>query len=153
MWIRKRQRVLSALFVLIFCCSTSSWGQRTPDTPSDSRHGLHATLSAAPGYYGDPRLVTLTFCLTNDSDQVLYSEEKSWTLVIDDHEVPDRGGQLWMGPRPTGGYGTVRPGGTFLFGKALPFREYFPEARDYKVCWKAAAFRSNVVVVRGVGAP
>ena len=53
-------------------------------------------------------------------------------------------GQLWAGPKPTGGYGTVQSGSTFQFGKALPIREYFPEARDYKIYWKAAAFRSNV---------
>jgi len=73
--------------------------------------------------------------------------------VIDDREVPDRGGQLWMGPKPTGGYGTVQSGSTFQFGKALPIREYFPEARDYKIYWKAAAFRSNVAVVRGGATP
>jgi hypothetical protein len=54
-----------------------------------------------------------------------------------------------MGPKPTGGYDTVNSGTTFQFGKALPIREYFPEARDYRIYWKAAAFRSNEVVVRG----
>lgn len=153
MRITKRQSKLSVLLVLIFGCSPSLWSQQTPDASPDSKAGLRASLSAASGYYGDPRLMTLTFRLTNDSDHVLHSEEKSWVLVIDDREVPDRGGQLWMGPRPTGGYGIVPPGRTFIFGKALPYREYFPEARDYKVYWKAAAFRSNVVVVRGAAAP
>jgi hypothetical protein len=41
----------------------------------------------------------------------------------------------------------------FQFGKALPIREYFPEARDYKTFWKPAAFRSNVAVVRGGATP
>lgn len=41
----------------------------------------------------------------------------------------------------------------FQFGKALPIREYFPEARDYKIYWKAAAFRSNIAVVRGGATP
>ena len=55
-----------------------------------------ATLNAERGYYGDPRLVTLPFRLINDSDQILDSATASWTLVIDDREVPDRGGgQLW----------------------------------------------------------
>ena len=143
--------MLFSLLALIFCCSTSSWGQ--PDACSDSKRGLHATLNAEPGYYGDPRLETLTFRLMNDSDQVLDSATASWTLVIDDREVPDRGGQLWAGPKPTGGYGTVQSGSTFQFGKALPIREYFPEARDYKIYWKAAAFRSNVAVVRGGATP
>jgi hypothetical protein len=70
-------------------------------------------------------------------------------LVIDGQEVPNRGGQLWMGPKPTGGYDTVPSGATFQFGKGLPIREYFPEARDYKIYWKSAAFRSNEVIVKG----
>jgi hypothetical protein len=55
--------------------------------------------------------------------------------------------------QPTGGYGTVQSGSTFQFGKALPIREYFPEARDYKIYWKASAFRSNVAVVRRGATP
>jgi hypothetical protein len=53
--------------------------------------------------------------------------------MIDDREVPDRGGNSGPGGQPTGGYGTVQSGSTFQFGKALPIREYFPEARDYKI--------------------
>jgi hypothetical protein len=96
-----RPSILFSLFALIFCCSTTSWsqsGEHKPDACSDSKRGLHATLNAEPGYYGDPRLVTLTFRLMNDSDQVSYSDMVSWTLVIDDREVPDPGGQLWIGP-------------------------------------------------------
>ena len=110
-------------------------------------------LNAESGCYGDPRLETLTFCLMNDSDQVLDSATASWTLIIDDRKVPDRGWQLWMGPKPTGGYGIVRPGFTLQFGMTLPISEYFPEARDYKIYWKGAAFRSNVAVVRGGANP
>lgn len=85
---------------LIFCCSTSSLGQareHKPDACLDSKRGLHATLNAKPGYYGDPRLETLTFRLMNDSDQVLDSATSSWTLVIDDREVPDHGGSSGWG--------------------------------------------------------
>jgi hypothetical protein len=156
MKVTRRSRILSSSLALVFCYPASSWSQSRdpkPDPSSVSKRGLHATLNAERGYYGDPRLETLTFRLMNDSDQVLDSATASWALVIDDREVPDRGGQLWAGPKPTGGYGTVRPGTTFQFGKALPIREYFPEARDYKIYWKAAAFRSNVVVVRGGATP
>ena len=152
MSITSRPSILFWLSALIFCCSTSSWSrirEHKPDACTDSKRGLHATLNAEPGYYGDLRLEALTFRLMNDSDQVLDSATASWTLVIDDREVPDRGGQLWTGPKPTGGYGTVRSGSMFQFGKALPIHEYFPEARDYQIYWKADAFRSNVAVVRG----
>jgi hypothetical protein len=98
-------------------------------------------------------LETLTFQLKNDSNKVLDSATSTWVLVIDGRQAPDPGGQLWMGPKPVGGYGTVHPGTTYWFGKALPLREYFPEARNYKVYWKAAGFRSNTVVVRGGTTP
>jgi hypothetical protein len=114
-----------------------------------TKRGLHGTLNVERGYYGDLRLATLTFRLMNDSDQVLDSATASWVLVIDDRQVPDRGGQLWAGPQTTGGYGTVKSGNTFQFGTALPIREYFPEPRDNKIYWKAATFRSNAVTVRG----
>jgi len=45
------------------------------------------------------------------------------------------------------------PGSTLQFGMTLPISEYFPEARDYKIYWKGAAFRSNVAVVRGGANP
>ena len=156
MKITRRSGILSLSLTLLFCYPASSWGQsgeHKPDVSSVGKRGLHATLNAERGWYGDLRLETLTFRLMNDSDHTLDSATASWTLVIDDREVPDRGGQLWAGPKPTGGYGTVGSGGTIQFGKALPIREYFPEARDYRIYWKAAAFRSNVVVVRGGTAP
>jgi hypothetical protein len=120
-------------------------GQR----PADGRHDLHANLRAETGWHGDSRFETLTFQLTNDSDRVLNSATDSWVLVIDDKQWPDPGGQLWMGGKPTGGYDTVSPGQTYQFGKALPLQQYFPEPRDYRVYWKAAGFRSNVVLVKG----
>lgn len=122
---------------------------REPKPASIHRRGLHATISAKPGWGGDLRFVDVTFRLTNDSDQVLKSATGSWTLVIDSVEAPNPGGQLWLGPEPIGGYGTVRPGKTYVFGKALPYRQYFPEARDYVMYWKSAAFKSNVIRVRG----
>ena len=156
MKITRRSRIISLSLALAFCYQASLWSQsptHKQDAPSASKRGLHATLNAERGYYGDARLETLTFRLMNDSDQTLDSATASWALVIDDREVPDRGGQLWMGPQPTGGYGAIRAGTTFQFGKALPIREYFPEARDYKIYWKTAGFRSNVVVVRGGTVP
>ncbi|MBB5061469.1 hypothetical protein HDF16_006205 [Granulicella aggregans] len=151
-----RPTVLCSGFALAFCCCVEQQGQsqkRAQLASSDNSRGLHATLNAEHGWYGDDHLETLKFRLMNDSDKTLDSATGSWVLVIDDKQAPDPGGQLWMGGKPTGGYDTVRPGTTFQFGKALPLRQYFPEARDYKVYWKAAGFRSNVVVIRGQASP
>ena len=153
MSIASRSGIIFSLLALTTCCSAQPNCQpgehRSSSTVQASKRGLHATLNVERGYYGDPKLETLTFRLMNDSDHVLDSSTKSWTLVIDGREAPDPGGQLWMGPRPTDGYDTVPSGSTFQFGKALPIHEYFPEARDYRIYWRAAAFRSNEVVVKG----
>ena len=143
-------------FALTLCCSTfllSQPSKRKSDSGTDCKCGLHATLNVKDGYYRDPRFEHITFRLMNDCDQILDSATKSWTLVIDEQEASDPGGQLWMGPKPTPGYDLVKPGATVEFGKALPFSEYFPEARDYKLFWKAAGFKSNVVIVRGGATP
>jgi hypothetical protein len=151
-----RTTALSFGFALACCCCVELLGQSQKHAQldsSESSRGLHATLNAEHGWQGDGHLETLTFRLMNDSDQTLDSATRSWVLIIDDKQAPDPGGQLWMGGKPTGGYDTVRPGTTYQFGKALPLRQYFPEARDYKVYWKATGFRSNVVVVRGQASP
>jgi hypothetical protein len=47
---------------------------------------------------------------------------------------------------PTGGYGTLAPGATFNFGKALHVANYFPERREYTVSWKGKNFQSPTIV-------
>jgi hypothetical protein len=116
---------------------------------SGSNTQLQATLKAERGYYGDFRLELISFHLMNHSNESLNTAESSWELIIDGKPATNSGGQLWMGPRPAEGYGTLAPGRDFRFGKALAVREYFPEPRDYAVSWKAAGFRSNTVIVRG----
>jgi len=143
---RQTFNILILSFVFPFCCLRVSWAQCAG---MKGGRGLHGALHAQPGFFGDYSLETIEFVLMSDSDQVLESSPGSWVLVIDDKPAPDPGGQLWAGGKPTGGYGTARPCQTFRFGKALPIKEYFPEARDYRVYWKAATFRSNVIVVRG----
>lgn len=153
MW--KRRRFLFLSFALLSSCLAGSPSQSREYKAvcSNSKRGLHATLGVQSGWYGDFRLETLTFRLMNDSDQTLESFPGSWTLVIDGREVPDPGGQLWMGGKPSGGYESVPSGTTFEFGKGLPIARYFPKARNYRIYWKAACFRSNVALVGGAGFP
>lgn len=150
----RKVRIMLLSFVIIaisFDACLAQSGTEAAKACAEVGRGLHATLNARAGYAGDLSLETLEFQLMNDSDQTKDSSTESWTLVIDDQDAIDPGGQLWMGGRPSGGYGTVKSGQTFSFGKGLPTKDYFPEARDYKVYWKAAQFRSNTVVVRGGG--
>ena len=150
-------RLAGFLLALLLCSPMLPVGHCAEGGPlpaSSHGRGLHATIGVAtPGWSGDSRFVDVTFQLSNDSDRVLKSATSSWELVIDGSEAPDPGGQLWMGGQPTGGYETVRPGKTYRFGKSLPYGQYFPEARDYKVYWKSAVFKSNVIVVRGQTQP
>jgi hypothetical protein len=151
---RKQVRIMLLRYVIIaisFDACLAQSGTEGAKACAEVGRGLHATLNARAGFAGDLSLETLEFQLMNDSDQTKDSSTESWTLVIDDQDAIDPGGQLWMGPAPGGGYGTVKSGQTFSFGKGLPSKDYFPEARDYKVYWKAAQFRSNTVVVRGGG--
>ena len=153
---RNLATVLSFGFALACCCCVELLGQSQKDAQlhsSERSRGLRATLNAEHGWYGDDHFEKFTFRLMNDSDRTLDSATHSWVLVIDGRTAPDPGGQLWMGGKPTGGYDTVRPGSSYEFGKALSFRQYFPQARAYRVSWKAAGFRSNVVVVQGQVSP
>jgi len=136
--------------ILLFSSALWSQSHGTEAVASaENTLGLHGKLSAQHGFYGDSRLETLTFYLSNNSDQTLDSSPESWVLVIDDKNVPDSGMMFSSGGGPPGGYKTVLPGHTFIFGKGLPRLEYFPEARNYRVYWKSASFRSNTVIVNG----
>ena len=99
MRLRKRPTVLFSVLALACCwCGLLGQLQQLPqDASTESKRGLHATLKADRGWYGDGRLEKLTFRLMNDSDQTLDSATNSWILVIDDRQVPDPGGQLLDG--------------------------------------------------------
>ncbi len=113
-------------------------------------NGLQASLTAERGWGEDKTLESVTFCLANRSKAILLSKPETWALVVDGKVAPDPGGMLWIaGGRPPEGYGTVPPSGTIRFGKGLSRAQYFPADRDYRLFWKAAGFRSNVVVIRG----
>ena len=90
----------------------------------------------------------LTFILLNDSDAPINAVEGGWQIVIDGKELKDSDSIFGNGTGPVGGYGTLKPGESYEFGKGLELSRYFPEEREYKVSWKGKAFRSSTITVR-----
>ena len=118
------------------------------DKPGQICEGLHAALRGEPSPpYQQPPVVQLTFILLNDSEHPINAEAKSWRIVIDGKELKDSDFILCCGPRPAGGFGTLKPGEWYEFGVALDLGKYFPEKREYQVSWKGNGFQSSAVVV------
>jgi hypothetical protein len=90
----------------------------------------------------------LTFILLNDSDAPLNAVEGGWQIVIDGKELKDSDFIFGNGPGPAGGYGILKPGESYEFGKGLELSRYFPEEREYKVSWKGKGFQSSTITVR-----
>lgn len=116
-----------------------------------SCRGLHAGIKGQvvrqnPSY-SQPPFVMLTFILLNDSEKPLDSAEESWRIVIDGKELKDSDFIFGNGPAPTSGWGTLQPGESYEFGKALELGKYFPQERAYQVFWKGKGFRSSTVTV------
>ena len=110
--------------------------------------GLHAGITARlTQEYSEPSMMVV-FLLLNDSETAQSTAPESWKLVIDGKELEDSGYIFGNGPAPTGGYGTLGPGATFDFGKALPIAKYFPERREYRISWRGRYFQSPTVTVR-----
>jgi hypothetical protein len=110
--------------------------------------GLHAGITAQLTQgYSEPN-VMIAFLLLNDSETAQSTGPESWELVIDGKELEDSRYIFGNGPRPTGGYGTLAPGATFNFGKALPIARYFPELKEYRISWKSRYFQSSTVIVK-----
>ena len=114
--------------------------------------GLHAAIRGElvrrDPPYTQPPFVMLTFILLNDSDAPINAVEGGWQIVIDGKELKDSDSIFGNGPGPVGGYGTLKPGESYEFGKGLELSRYFPEEREYKVSWKGKAFRSSTITVR-----
>jgi|SRR5579859_928280 len=112
--------------------------------------GLHAGIRSQhidTSSNKDP-YVMITFILLNDAQTPINTSANTWTLVINGKELTDSGWIFGNGPGPIGGWGTLDPGDTYEFGKALPINHYFPEAREYRVCWKGKGFQSPTITVK-----
>lgn len=90
----------------------------------------------------------LTFILLNDSERPINAVEGGWKIVIDGKELEDSDFIFGNGPQPGGGWGTLRPGESCEFGKALELSRYFPEEREYRVSWKGKGFQSSTITVK-----
>jgi len=90
----------------------------------------------------------VSFVLLNDGETTQDASADSWKLVLDGTESSDSGWIFGNGPGPVGGWGTLQPGETFQFGKALPLSKYFPEEREYKIAWKGKSFLSPTTTIR-----
>jgi hypothetical protein len=111
--------------------------------------GLHAGIRAefVKGNDQHPS-VMVSFILLNDEESIADTTPGSWKLNIDGKELSDSTMIFGNGPAPTDGWRTLNPGGTAQFGKALDVSRYFPEAREYKIFWNGAGFRSPTTSVK-----
>ncbi len=136
------RRILVPLFLIALWQTLA--GQESK--PRSTCAGLHAGITAefAPGYT-EPS-VMVAFVLLNDAETSGNAAPGSWKLVIDGKELEDSGFLFGNGPMPTGGYGTLAPGATFNFSKALPVAKYFPEKREYTVSWRGKDFQSPTII-------
>ena len=91
--------------------------------------------------------VMLVFVLLNDGEVPVDVEEKSWKLMINGSEVKDPNGIFGNGPVPAGGFGVLKPGESYEFGKSLPIADYFPQSGEYRVSWRGKAFRSPTISI------
>lgn len=124
----------------------------TQDKRAESCGGLHAAIRGElvrrDRPYTEPPFVMLTFILLNDSEAPVNAVEGGWRIIIDGEELKDSDFIFGNGPQPDGGYGTLKPGESYQFGKGLELSRYFPEEREYKVSWKGKGFQSSTITVR-----
>ncbi len=106
--------------------------------------GLHAGIRAQQWYIEEPH-VYLSFVLLNDSGSALDVHANSWKIVVNGTELKDSQWIFGNGPGPVGGYGTLKPGESYEFGKALLISKYFPHSGEYRIVWKGDGFESPTI--------
>ena len=122
------------------------------EKPEQNCGGLHAAIRGeVVGHsppYSQEEFVMLSFILLNDSDAPINAVKGGWQIVVDGRELRDSDYIFGNGPGPVGGFGTLKPGESYEFGKELPLSRYFPEEREYRVYWKGKGFRSSTITVK-----
>lgn len=139
--------LIAAMFVIALIPAASR-----QDRPETGCGGLHAAIRAEiirpEPRNTQPPFVQLSFVVLNDSRAPLNAAEGGWQIVIDGKELEDSDFIFGDGPGPIGGYGILKPGESYTFGKALDLSKYFPEEREYTVSWKGKRFQSSTISVR-----
>lgn len=134
------------LFVVAFL-SASGTSQTSPAPKLWAVVGVTEPI-AYENWNGSTRALNITFGLVNDSNEVARTDANSWKIVINGEELADSDFIFGNGPGPTGGWGTLQPGASFIFGKALPMAKYFSKPGIYEVTWKGSQFAARPVLVR-----
>ena len=70
-----------------------------------------------------------------------------WQIVIDGKELIDSGFIFGNGFQPDGGYGVLKPGESYEFGRELEISRYFPKLGEHTLSWKGQLFHSSTIKV------
>jgi hypothetical protein len=140
--------ILSIAVAFLIPAGSKSQIAETPNACSGLHAGISAQIQKAES--GPPAVspyVMLTFVLLNDSDAPVNSTEGGWRLYIDDTELSNSESIFFDGIQPLGGFGILKPGESYQFGKGLPVEHYFPNESEHKVYWAGKGFRSSTITV------
>jgi len=142
---------LSAKMLVTVLVATLIPSIAAQDKPEQICGGLHAAIRGELVRRNPPNtqppFVMLTFILLNDSENPIDAVQEGWKIVIDGQELKDSDFIFGNGPAPAGGWGTLKPGESYEFGKGLELSRYFPAERAYRVSWKGKGFRSSTITV------
>ncbi len=109
--------------------------------------GIRAELVRRDPNYSRPAFVMVSFVLLNDGPNLVNSTEGGWKIVIDGRQVSDSQYVLFNGIQPDGGWGILKPGESYEFGRELEISKYFPKLGEHTLCWEGPRFQSSAIKV------
>jgi hypothetical protein len=110
--------------------------------------GIRAELVRSDPNYSRPAFVMVSFILLNDGEFPINSVNGGWQIVIDGKELSDSGFIFGNGPQPDGGWGILKPGESYDFGKELEISRYFPKLGEHTLSWKGQLFQSSTIKIK-----
>ena len=151
---RFMKRAMVALVLIPICYISDVASSNIPRPQTEAAHscgGLHAGIRAElvrkDPNYSRPAFVMISFILLNDGETPGNSTSGGWKLVIDGQEVSDSNWVFGNGPQPEGGYGILRPGESYQFGKELEISRYFSKLGEHTLSWRGRGFQSSTIRV------